>query len=400
MVATCGDHAAFPTTRITTAHTWPAILPLMETKERAYWVAWAQTPGVGPVRMRRLQAAFGTLGAAWGASLSALRAAGLDERTAASAIATFGKLDPAAGWERLTRLGIGVTTREDDDYPRLLREIPHAPALLFVRGTLTAADDLAVAVVGTRRATVYGREVARKLAAELGAAGVTVVSGLAKGIDGVAHTAALDGGGRTIAVLAHGLDTVYPREHTALAARIADGSGAVVSEYPPGTRPDAPNFPARNRIISGLALGTLIVEADRRSGAMITADFAADQGREVLAVPGSILNPLSAGCHALLRDGAHLVAEAGDILAALQLETRQAQLETRQAQQATQQALPTLPGVPGAEAVLHALSTEPLHIDDLCRESGLAMSDLNGLLVQLQLTGAIRAAGPQLYVRA
>ncbi len=153
----------------------------METEERAYWVAWARVPGVGPVRMQRLLHAFGTLTEAWGASLPALHAAGLSERVAASAAATFAKYDPRAAWERLVQDGIAVHTQADAEYPRLLREIPHAPALLFVRGTLTAADDCAVAVVGTRRATAYGREVARQLAAGLAEAGVTVVSGLARG---------------------------------------------------------------------------------------------------------------------------------------------------------------------------------------------------------------------------
>ncbi len=228
----------------------------------------------------------------------------------------------------------------------------------------------------------------------------------------MAHTAALDAGGRTLAVLAHGLDTVYPREHAALVGRIADGGGAVVSEYAPGVRPDAPNFPARNRIISGLALGTVIVEADRRSGAMITADFAADQGREVLAVPGSILNPVSAGCHALLRDGAHLVTGVADILVALRLGGEMGREQAATATHAAVQAELTgvasaaperereLPDVPGAGAVMHVLSAEPQHIDDLCRESGLTISDLNVLLVLLQLAGAVRSAGPQMYVRA
>lgn len=378
----------------------------METEERAYWVAWARVPGVGPVRMGRLLRSFGTLQAAWGASLVALRAGGLEERVAANAVATFATYNPLAAWERLTGSGMVVYTQGDAEYPRLLREIPHAPALLFVRGTLAAADDRAVAIVGTRRATAYGREVARQMAAGLAEVGVTVVSGLARGIDGTAHTAALDAGGRTLAVLAHGLDTVYPREHAGLMARIADGGGAAVSEYAPGVRPDAPNFPARNRIISGLALGTLIVEADRKSGAMITADFAADQGREVLAVPGSILNPVSAGCHALLRDGAHLVTGVGDILTALQLgsEMEREQATAGNAVQAELIATPelpdALPDVPGAGVVLHALSAEPQHIDDLCRECELTISDLNTLLVLLQLAGVVRSAGPQMYVRA
>lgn len=370
------------------------ILPRMvTTDERAHWVAWAKVPGIGPARMRLLLRGFGSLREAWGARAVDLRAAGLDERTTTSAIATFAKLDPATEMEKTTNAGISVLTWEDDDYPERLRTIASAPAILYVRGTLTTADDIAVAIVGTRRATPYGREVTHRIASELAAVGVTVVSGLAKGIDGIAHDRALAAGGRTLAVLGHGLDRIYPPEHKSLAARIVDGSGALLTEYPPGARIDPANFPARNRIISGLALGVVIVEADRKSGAMITADFAADQGREVFAVPGSVLSPMSAGCNALIKDGARLVTGIEDILAELQL-------EVRREHHATQQALPTLPGVPGADVLLGALSAEPCHIDDLCRACGLPISDVNGLLVQLQLTGAVRPAGPQLYVRA
>jgi len=364
----------------------------MDNEERAYWVAWSRVAGIGPARMRVLLRAFRTLQAAWGQPLTALRAAGLTERIAARARTAFRERDPAAEWERLVKHDVTVLTEEDPDYPERLRVTAGAPALIFVRGAFTAADDLAVAIVGTRRMTSYGREVTHRLATGLAAVGVTVVSGLAKGVDGIAHKAALDAGGRTLAVLAHGLDTVYPREHGALAARITADGGALVTEYPPGTRPDATNFPARNRIISGLALGVVVVEADQKSGAMITADFAAEQGREVFAVPGSVLSAMSAGCHALLRDGARLVTDVDDILNELWL-------DLRRTQQAVQQELPTLPGVPGADAVLRVLSAEPLHVDDLCRESGLAMSDLNSLLVHLMLAGAVRTAGPQLYVR-
>lgn len=370
------------------------ILPRMvEMEERAYWVAWARVPGIGPARLRLLARAFGTLKAAWNGRSLDLRSAGLDERTTASAIKAFGVLDPAAEWERTVQAGITVLTWNDEEYPDRLRSIAAAPALLYVRGEMTPDDGLSVAIVGTRRATAYGREVTHRLATDLAALGVTVISGLAKGIDGIAHDRTLAAGGRTIAVLGHGLHTIYPPEHKSLAARIADGHGALVTEYPPGAPIDPGNFPARNRIISGLALGVVIVEADRKSGAMITADFAADQGREVFAVPGSILGPMSEGCNALIKDGARLVTGVDDILADLRL-------EIRREQHATQRALPTLPGVPGADVLLGALGAEPCHIDDLCRACGLPISDVNGLLVQLQLTGAVRPAGPQLYVRA
>ncbi len=383
-----------PNSELRTPNPPPCILPCMtETEERAYWVAWARVPGIGPARLRLLARAFGTLKAAWNGRALDLRGAGLDERTTASAMKAFGTLDPATEWERTVQAGITVLTWNDDEYPERLRSIASAPAILFIRGALTADDTLAVAVVGTRRATAYGREVTHRIATDLAAVGVTVISGLAKGIDGIAHDRALAAGGRTLAVLGHGMDTIYPPEHRSLAARIAEGGGALITEYPLGARIDPANFPARNRIISGLALGVVIVEADRKSGALITADFAADQGRDVFAVPGSILSPMSAGCNALIKDGARLVTSVDDILAELRL-------EIRREQHATQQALPTLPGVPGAEALLGALSAEPSHIDDLCRACGLPISDVNGLLVQLQLTGVVRPAGPQLYVRA
>lgn len=365
---------------------------MMTADEKAYWVAWARVPGIGPARMRMLLGACGSLRAAWNARSIDLRAAGLDERTTQSAIQAFGEIDPAREWERIEKAGISVLTWEDEEYPERLRAIASAPTLLYLRGSITPEDAIAVAIVGTRRATTYGREVTHRLATDLAALGVTVISGLAKGIDGIAHDRTLAAGGRTVAVLGHGLHTIYPPEHKSLATRITEG-GALVSEYPLGARIDPANFPARNRIISGLALGVIIVEADRKSGAMITADFAADQGREVFAVPGSILSPMSAGCNALIRDGARLVTGVDDILAELRL-------DIRREQHATQQALPTLPGVPGAEALLGALSADPCHIDDLCRACGLPISDVNGLLVQLQLTGAVRPAGPQLYVRA
>lgn len=365
---------------------------MIEMEERAYWVTWSRVPGIGPARLRLLARAFGTLKAAWHGRALDLRGAGLDERTTAGAMKAFATLDPAAEWERIEKAGITVLTWDDEEYPDRLRSIASAPALLYVRGALTADDALAVAIVGTRRATAYGREVAHRIATDLATVGVTVISGLAKGIDGIAHDRALAAGGRTIAVLGHGMNTIYPPEHRSLAARIAEGGGALITEYPLGARIDPANFPARNRIISGLALGVVIVEADRKSGALITADFAADQGRDVFAVPGSILSPMSAGTNALIKDGARLVTGVEDILSELRL-------EIRREQHATQQALPTLPGVPGAAALLGALGAEPAHIDDLCRACGLPISDVNGLLVQLQLTGAVRPAGPQLYVR-
>src|SRR5439155_13566721 len=212
-------------------------------------------------------------------------------------------------------------TWETEGYPKRLRELDDAPPVLYALGELSAADDWAVGVVGTRRATSYGREAATQLSSGLAESGVTVVSGLAHGIDTVAHKAALDAGGRTIAVLGSGLDVIYPYENRQLVRRILDeGVGAVITEYPLGTQPDAMNFPPRNRIISGMSLGVLVVEAGEKSGALITVTFALEQGRDVFAVPGPITSRVSEGTNNLLKLGAKCVTSARDILEELNID--------------------------------------------------------------------------------
>ena len=280
-------------------------------------------------------------------------------------------------------------TWDDPTYPALLQQIPDAPPVLYIKGELTPADEWAVALVGTRKPTLYGREVARLLASELARNGVTVVSGLARGVDGIAHHAALEAGGRTLAVLGSGLDEIYPQEHRVLAERIAE-CGALISDYPLGTRPEASNFPPRNRIISGLSLGVVVVEAALTSGALITADFAADHGREVFAVPGSILGQSSAGCNRLLRDGAHIVAEVGDILEILSLD----QLAAKQA------AREVLPSNPTEATVLAQLSAEPCYVDDLARAVNLPVETITSALVMMELKGMVRQVGMLQYVIA
>ncbi|MDP9365265.1 MAG: DNA-processing protein DprA, partial [Chloroflexota bacterium] len=283
---------------------------------------------------------------------------------------------------------VSVLTRADANYPRLLAQIPAPPPVLYLRGELLPEDEVAVAVVGTRRMTSYGREVTARLSSDLAAAGVTVVSGLARGVNAAAHRAALAAGGRTLAVLGSGPDVVYPPEHTDLAARIAE-QGAVLADYPPGRKPDAPNFPARNRIVSGLSLGVVVVEAPARSGALITVDFAADQGRDVFAVPGGVLSAASAGCLRLLRDGARLVTSADDVLEDLNLGRRKEQV-------AVQQALPMDEG----ERRLHALlGAEPQHIDELAAAANRPVAEVGALLVTMELKGLVRNAGAQHYAR-
>ena len=355
------------------------------SSERAYLIALSQVTHIGPVRLGRLRDRFGALDLAWQADERELLSV-LDERTLRAVLAARTTVDPPAVLERIERSGAQVTTVLDDDYPRILREIPGPPPVLYYRGTLQQQDEVTVAIVGTRRATSYGREVTTRIASELTSAGVTIVSGLAKGIDGYAHRAALEASGRTIAVMASGVDIIYPPEHRQLAERIVE-SGALVSDYPPGTKPDAPNFPARNRIISGLSTATVVVEAPARSGALITVGFAADQGRDVYAVPGSILSNASEGTNQLLRQGATPLTCAADLIDDLNLAPAPAE--------AAQIAFP----ISDEERAIYALVTaEPQHLDELAYSAGLTISQASALMTMLELKGLVANAGAQHFV--
>ncbi|MBC7224399.1 MAG: DNA-protecting protein DprA [Anaerolineae bacterium] len=355
----------------------------------AYWVAFNLTPGIGPMRQRALLEHFGSLERAWTASVEELRRAGLDRRSIENLVQTRRTISLEREMDRIARSGAQVVTWEDPDYPANLRQIADAPPLLYVLGTLVPQDEWAVAIVGTRRATVYGREVTRRLAYSLARSGVTIVSGLARGIDATAHQAALDAGGRTIAVLGCGIDLVYPAEHRRLAERIRE-QGALVSEYPLGTKPEARNFPPRNRIISGLSLGVVIAEAGARSGALITADYAAEQGRDVFAVPGNILNASSVGCNQLIRDGARPVLGVEDILEELNLRLAVEQAEART----------VLPSDPTEARLMELLSEEPRHVDELGLESGLPIAVVTSTLALMELKGMVRQVGGMHYVLA
>jgi len=354
-----------------------------------YWLGFNLVRGIGPVRLRALLDRFGDIRSAWEASEQALREIKLDRRSLANFLKVRHQVDLDEVLRQVERVGAQVLTWDTPDYPELLRQIDDAPPVLFVRGTLTPADEWSVALVGTRKATVYGREVAHRLATDLAQNRVTLVSGLARGIDSIAHKAALDAGGRTLAVLGSGVDFIYPAEHRQLAEAVVN-NGALISDYPLGTRPEASNFPARNRIISGLSLGVVVVEADVKSGAMITADFALDHGREVFAVPGSILSPASAGCNRLLRDGASIVTEVGDILETLHLD----QVSEKQL------AREVFPANATEAAILERLTAEPRHLDQLSREIELPVETISSTLVMMELKGMTRQVAPLQYVVA
>ncbi|MCC6673686.1 MAG: DNA-protecting protein DprA [Thermomicrobiales bacterium] len=355
-------------------------------EERQALVALSQVSHIGPVRLGRLRDHFGSLDLAWEAAAGDLRGV-LDERACREVLLARERISPAEVMERIAKSGAEVITVLDDVYPRILREIPGPPPVLYVRGMLPLQDEPTVAIVGTRRATSYGREAATRIASELAAAGVTIVSGLAKGIDGFAHRAALESAGRTVAVMASGVDIIYPPEHRQLAERIVE-SGALVSDYPPGAKPDAPNFPARNRIISGLSLATIVIEAPSRSGALITVGFAADQGRDVYAVPGSILSAASEGSNRLLRQGAIPLTSAADLLEDLKL-------APSVVEEPEQIAFP----MTDDERSLYALVTsEPQHIDELAYGAGFTIAAASALLTMLELKGLVINAGAQHYM--
>jgi DNA processing protein len=344
-----------------------------------------------PARFALLLGAFETARAAWEADPNDWRAAGLDERTATALTRQRERIAPEDERDRLARLRVRALTLRHPGYPSLLREIVQPPPVLYVRGTLESADDWAIAIVGTRRASAYGRQVTERLASELAAQSITIVSGLARGIDTHAHSAALDAGGRTIAVLGCGPDLVYPPENARLAARIVE-SGAIVTEFPPGTQPEAGNFPARNRLISGLSLAVLVTEAPADSGALITTRFATEQGRDVLAVPGNITARGSYGANRLIQDGARLVLETADVLAELNLHLVPQQMELREVmpENATE----------GRLLDVLAASGEPMLVDELCRTSGLPIAEVSGTLVMLELKGLVRQLAPMTYARA
>ncbi len=355
--------------------------------DTAYWLAVSCVPHIGPARIARLVQRFGTLETVWTAPVEELRAV-LEPKPLSELITARRRVDPLLELERITALGIRVMYPGASGYPRLLAEIPGRPSILYVRGELNSADDASVAIVGTRRATSYGRQSAERIAGELAQSGVTVISGLARGVDAVAHRAALDSSGRTIAVLGSGPDVIYPGEHRHLADRIL-ANGAIVSELPPGAKPDAQNFPARNRIIAGMSLGVVVVEAPRRSGALITATFAADQGREVFVVPGSIFSQSSEGTNTLLRDGARIVRDGADVLEDLSLGGGR-QPAARQTQ---------LPLDDNERLLFAALSDEARHIDELAEEAGLAAGQAGALLLTMELKGLVRNHGAQFYVK-
>jgi DNA processing protein len=354
---------------------------------RRYWVGWNLVKDVGAVRFRALLNAFGDAQSAWEASAEALEEAGLSPKLVAKVVKLRSQVSLNLVWEKLQVGGIQVLTWDDEAYPRRLKEIDQPPPVLYLRGNLLPEDEWAVAIVGTRRVTAYGRQVAEELATVLARNGVTVVSGLARGVDSIAHLAALNAGGRTIAVMGTGVDQIYPPENQRLAEKMLQ-QGALVSDYAVGTPPVGTNFPPRNRLISGLTLAVVVVEAGLTSGALITASFAAEQGRDVFAIPGNITAPQSQGTNRLILDGAAPLLNPQQVLEALNLTML---TEHRAARR-------VLPTDPVEKQVYQVLGAEPLHVDEIRMRTDMPIEQVSATLALMELKGMVRQVGGMNYV--
>ncbi|HMZ06549.1 MAG TPA: DNA-processing protein DprA [Anaerolineales bacterium] len=355
--------------------------------EKKYWVGFNLIKGIGAVRMQGLVAYFGDLALAWNADQAELMEAGLGAKLVEKVVAARKQINLEQVWAKIEAQHIKILTWADENYPSRLREIDQPPPVLYIRGEYLEDDLFAVALVGTRKVTPYGRQVTEEIASFLAANGISVISGLARGVDSIAHQTALRAGGRTIGVLGSGVDKIYPPEHRGLAEQMME-RGAIISDYAVGTPPDASNFPPRNRIISGLSLAVVVIEAAETSGALITAEFAAEQGREIFAVPGSIFAPQSKGTNRLIQKGAQPLITPADLMQALDLTRMDAHKTARK----------ILPADETEARLLNVLSSEPLHIDEIRNRAELPVEKVSAALVIMELKGIIRQVGGMNYV--
>lgn len=358
-------------------------------------VALNMLPRIGPVRVRRLLEAFGDPDKILGAPKDRLmRVDGIGEETSKILHSWQDHTDPAAEIAEATARGIAIVTQDDADYPAPLRDSYDPPLLLYVWGKLEARDRHAISVVGSRRATLYGKQATKKLSYQLAQSGFTIISGLARGIDTAAHEAAVAANGRTIAVIGSGLGKLYPPENLALAEKIANGFGAVVSEFPLNTAPDKQTFPMRNRIVASWARAVLVVECPAWSGSLITANLASEYGKPIFAVPGPIDKPTSAGCNQLIRDGATLVADASHILDDL------GELPFARSASPAEPAAADIPQLPEEEAaVFAAVTTDESPVDRIIERSGLPAHTVTATLMKLEMRKLVRAYPGFRYAR-
>ena len=354
--------------------------------EKEYLVAVSTFAPFGPARVKLLLSYFGAAKKIWKAEPQKLAKLGLGIERTKNFIEYRANFDAKDYFKKLERLGIGYFTQDDASYPQNLKEIDDVPFVLYYKGSFKAIDTNSIAIVGSRKMTSYGAEVTEKFASELSSFGITIISGLARGVDTIAHKAAIEAQGRTLAVVGCGLDSIYPPENSHLAGQVVK-HGALVSEYPMGYPALPTNFPARNRIISGLSKGVLVVEGAEKSGTLLTASHAANQGRVVFAVPGAITSPLSAAPLFLIKNGAKMVTGPRDILEELGIEAR---LDREKMER-------VMPSGRTERALITILENEPLHLDEIARISSLGVSDVSARLTIMELKGMVKNVGRGVY---
>jgi DNA processing protein len=360
-------------------------------KDLIFWHAFNSVENFGPQTFRKLAARFSTLQKAWRSDRSEILAAGISQKQTEKFLEFRKNYSPEELFSELAKEKVGMITINCEAYPPQLKEIDSAPPVLYIRGEKEILANKSIAVVGSRKSTDYGRRVTENLCRDLVRAGLAIVSGLALGIDGIAHQATLDNEGITIAVLGTGIDdeTIYPREHFNLAQDILSGGGTIISEFPPKTPSLKQNFPARNRIMAGLALGTLVAEAAESSGSLITAGLALEFGREVFAVPGDIFSPQSAGANYLIKNGAKLVSSSADILEELNI--------SRPAAASPQKIFE--PKTKEEKIIWKILSNEPLHVDKIAKITKLDTATVSATLGMMEIENVIRDVGGKNYIK-
>lgn len=361
-------------------------------RKASYYHALNLIPSLGPIRIKKLIERFGSPDRVWKAAVNEfLEIEGFGRVLAEKIVRERDNIDPPRSWSEVIKRGYSFLTWEDENYPLFLREIYDPPPLLYFMGDIDITKSFCLAIVGSRRHTVYGKEIAYKFASILSDYGVTIVSGMARGIDTWAHKGVLDAGGKTAAVLGCSLEICYPPENKMVREKIID-KGALISEFPPGSSPVPQNFPRRNRIISGLSQGTIVVEAGEKSGALITAEFALEHGREVFAIPGSISSPYSKGCHKLIKEGAKLVEKVEDILEELQFSfQRDDQKKNNTGEQ--------LRFTPEEIKLIEVIPYEALTLEEIALHSKMPLSQVNALLLELELKGVIKQLPGKYFIR-
>ncbi|MCX6807824.1 MAG: DNA-processing protein DprA [Patescibacteria group bacterium] len=360
-------------------------------EEEKFLNALWRCKGMTNKRLRKIRNYFVDFEAAWKASASELIEAGIKDEAALEIVESRQNIDPSKEWDRLNKLGIRLITKQDACYPKLLNQILSAPEILYIKGEIKSEDELALTVVGSRNMTKYGKQAIEKIVGPLVTTGMTIISGLALGTDSAAHKMALNVNGRTIAVLANGLERIYPSTNERLAKEILDNNGAIISEYPLDAEPFRQRFPARNRIVAGLGQGTLIIEAAEESGSLITARMTADYGRPVFAIPGSIFSNYSKGTNNLIKNNlAKAVTTAEDILSVLKVNTKNVQASFSQ---------PILEH-PLEIKIYDLLSDNPVTIDELFEKTKFKSSEIASALTLMEMRGQVKSIGGGMWIKA